>query len=697
MILLLLSAVHAVPQITITPNSPTPDESTITCAMNGRVTGYLFTWYLNNKKIFVGNPLTEAVRNGLGITLTPGDTLVCHVQTAQGFVVGETAVTITKNKENKAPTVTITSPQPNANAETKTDVQFTAVATDPENDLVTLSWVFGDGTPRVTGASVTHQFAAAGTFTATVTAQDTHNNQATASVTVIVQTNKAPTVQIITPTANSKVPPNTQVPFTAVAIDPENDPLTYIWNFGDNSPAGAGASTTHSYTNEGPITATVTVTDNHGNSATATVTFTVAKSPSGLSITNLETFKDNAFTQPADLFFRGNPLFVRFKVQDGQGNPVSSLTVSGTVDNPATGAQTVLEYQGSTAPGTYTFQIQGGSISLNDNVLGSNVQVHVQAVQGQETVQAQKIIAIRNNPPIIDVLPTVRFQQNSAGTLALWDFISDKETADAGLQLTIANSPNVQVVIDAQGIATFTATQPGTTQMVLTVDDHDGGVVTQTFTVIVDQRFAPTAVLTVSPAELLTTDDVTFDGSASSDPDGQIVKYVFDFGDGQSTSAITSQAVHHSYTSPGSYRALLTVTDNDGLTGTTAQTVKVTEKVIPPEGLFATGFQHAVEIGSVQLLPFKQAYKAGDTVTFLVKLRNAGRTSELVQVQAYIPGPNSLLVSTQQIKAGDNRLNTDLAWVIPQGTKPGKYLVALEARTANGGIHKREFVSVVVA
>jgi PKD repeat protein len=53
---------------------------------------------------------------------------------------------------------------------------------------------------------------------------------------------------------------------------------------------------------------------------------------------------------------------------------------------------------------------------------------------------------------------------------------------------------------------------------------------------------------------------VRFSGSAS-DPDGEIVSYVWDFGDGESA---VGQEVSHTYVAAGEYRPVLTVTDDDG-------------------------------------------------------------------------------------------------------------------------------------
>ena len=56
---------------------------------------------------------------------------------------------------------------------------------------------------------------------------------------------------------------------------------------------------------------------------------------------------------------------------------------------------------------------------------------------------------------------------------------------------------------------------------------------------------------------------IRFDGTASADPDGDVIRYDWDFGDGTSLRHGEPKP-RHVYRAPGTYEARLTVTDNEG-------------------------------------------------------------------------------------------------------------------------------------
>ena len=86
----------------------------------------------------------------------------------------------------------------------------------------------------------------------------------------------------------------------------------------------------------------------------------------------------------------------------------------------------------------------------------------------------------------------------------------------------------------------------------------------------------PVAVISASPVSGVAPLAVGFDSVGSSDPDGSIASYAWEFGDGGTASGA---AVSHVYTTAGNYTAKLTVTDDSGLTGSVTQLIEVSVPV----------------------------------------------------------------------------------------------------------------------
>ncbi|AGB15766.1 PKD domain protein,LVIVD repeat protein [Halovivax ruber XH-70] len=83
---------------------------------------------------------------------------------------------------------------------------------------------------------------------------------------------------------------------------------------------------------------------------------------------------------------------------------------------------------------------------------------------------------------------------------------------------------------------------------------------------------SPSADFDVSPSAPAVGETVSFDGSASTDPDGSITGYEWNLGDG---TTMSGETVEHSYDTAGEYTVELTVTDDSGSSDSTADTVTV--------------------------------------------------------------------------------------------------------------------------
>ena len=118
---------------------------------------------------------------------------------------------------------------------------------------------------------------------------------------------------------------------------------------------------------------------------------------------------------------------------------------------------------------------------------------------------------------------------------------------------------------------------------------------------------------------------VPFDGSESYDPDGNIVFYRWNFGDG--TSEILSDTPSHVYSTPGIHNVILTVVDNNRTCTTNTTTVTIygsTFNIIPNPN---AGGPYTGKVSDIILLDGSKSYDEDGTIQNYTWIYEDGTTS----------------------------------------------------------------------
>jgi len=233
-------------------------------------------------------------------------------------------------------------------------------------------------------------------------------------------------------------------------------------------------------------------------------------------------------------------------------------------------------------PGTYNV-----SLIVTDNGGNSNTATHSIDVDGDS--QTPVI------PPATTHLPIASFQISpeapGQGDIILFNGTSSLDLD--GLIESFAWDFDGDGNADSTApIAEHTFAAAGLYSVTLTVTDNDGNEVSVTETIEVGSQpststgmIPPIADFAFLPAEPEAGDIILFNATLSTDLDGQIVSFAWDFDeDGRTDSA--AAIVDHSFTEDGTYNVALTVTDDSGSTDTfTLQVVVGSRDTAPPATL----------------------------------------------------------------------------------------------------------------
>ncbi len=484
-------------------------------------------------------------------------------------------------------------------------------STDSDGTLVAYAWNFGDGTPAGNGRTVTHTYVSPGVYTATLTVTDNRGATATDTVAVVVQ---APT-RNAAPTASAggsrSVTLGDATSFDASgSTDSDGSIVSYSWSFGDGS-TGTGARTSHTYAAAGTYLVVLTVEDDRGARDEASLVVTVIAPP----------VPDNA----APVAEAGVARTVKLGETVGLDGSASSDT-DGTIASYAwdfgdgsadTGAKVDHTYA---AAGSYVVTL---IVTDDKGAMDRDVTLVVVQAPANASPVAQA------GGPYAALLGTANAFDGSASSDAdgvnasnAWDFGDGSKSGEARPSHTYAAAGTYLVrlkVVDnlgatAEATALVTISEPRNTPPVA--------------------RMGQTRAVTVGQA-------LPFDASTSSDADGTIASYTWDFGDGSTASGAS---VAHTYASAGSYLVRLTVTDDKGAIGQDSALVTVGAPPANRAPVADAGASRAAELGAPVLFDASGSLDADGTLTVHAWDFGDGETGTGAQVQHAYARPGSYLV-----------------------------------------------------
>jgi len=432
-------------------------------------------------------------------------------------------------------------------------VQFSpAGSADPDGFLEAYSWNFGDGTPLSDAPSPAHTYNSGGVFTATLTVSDDGGRTASSVVVVtVIPPDNFPPVAVIGASALSGKTPLTVNFSAAGSTDPDGSIVGYAWSFGDGSLA-TSATASYTYLVPGNYVVTLSVRDNNGAITTESTSVAIANNLPPIANAVASSSSGKA---PLAVSFDGGGS------TDDDGNVVS-WDWNFDDGNTNTGEVAVHAF---TAVGTYQVELT----ATDDNGDTDTTTVTVQVNAPVPPVAVANATPDGTKAPLGVLFSSAGSIDNDGSILGYsWDF-------DDGSALSTSVNPS----------HLFTAA--GTFEVTLTVTDDDFLTTSATLTVVVGPpNVPPVAAGSATPAVGKPVLNVSFSSAATSDSDGGIVSYLWNFGDGSDTS--TEANPTHSYPDLGSYSVLLTVTDNDGASNTRAIPVTVIPNVAPTAQPVAT-------------------------------------------------------------------------------------------------------------
>lgn len=191
---------------------------------------------------------------------------------------------------------------------------------------------------------------------------------------------------------------------------------------------------------------------------------------------------------------------------------------------------------------------------------------------------------------------------------------------------------------------TYIITAPTDFTVTLTVTDDEGATGVATRTVSVTPPAQPNTPPTADFSHICDAATCAFTSSSTDQAPGTIVAHAWDFGDGAS-SAEANPSHTYSVTGPTDFTVTLTVTDNEGATGTTTRTVSVAPAVggnTPP----TASFTYSCEATTCAFSSTSTDAAPGSIVTYAWNFGDGFKASEANPTHTYgVTAPRDFTVT----------------------------------------------------
>ena len=212
-----------------------------------------------------------------------------------------------------------------------------SASTDPDGDVLTYQWSFGDGGSANT-VSGFHTFNELGVYNIELVVFDTFGNESsmTRSILVTAPENELPTASF-TAAPLTGAAPLTVILNAAASDDPDGSITSHEWDFGDSA-SGTGVSGTHTYTSQGAYIVTLTVKDNEDATDTATVAILVTAPGNQLPVASFTADPTIGFF-PFDVDFDASASYdtdgtiIAYQWDFGDGDTGSGQTITHSYDS----------------------------------------------------------------------------------------------------------------------------------------------------------------------------------------------------------------------------------------------------------------------------------------------------------------------------------------------------------------------------